>query len=136
MKGHVCIGVEGEASFTMRSGDKHEKVAWLSIDPFGTIIMTTFAPKEDKWPKAQEVQPQDVPRVLREALEFLGEDYSWLDSQGNPEVPTSLVNLEHALKGARIVFWTCPDHPKGTVAWAADHSEAKCGECGRTNAQA
>jgi len=134
MKAHACIGAEGEASFTMRSGDEHEKVAWLSIDPEGTIIMTTFAPKEDKWPKAREVKPHEVSRVLREALEFLGEDYSWLDAEGNPEDPSSLVNLQHALKGASFAFWTCDDHPEGTVAWAADHSEAKCVECGKTNA--
>jgi len=129
MKANVCIGVEGEASFTMRNG---KKVAWLSIDPDGAIIMTTST--GEGFPEAQEMQPHEVPVVLRKALEFLGVDYSWLDAEGNPEDPSSLVNLQHALRGARIAFWTCPDHPEGTVAWAADHSEAKCVECGKTNA--
>ena len=130
MKANVCIGAEGEASFTMRNG---KKTAWLSIDPDGAIIMTTSTGKG--LPEAQQMQPHEVPVVLRKALEFLGEDYSWLDAEGNPEDPSSLVNLQHALKGVLIAFWTCPDHPKGIVAWAADHSKARCEECGKTNAK-
>lgn len=82
MQAHVCIGVEGEASFTMRSG---KKLAWLCIDPDGAITMTISKNKKE-WPESREVQLQEVPRVLKEALEFLGEDYSWLDHEGNPEL--------------------------------------------------